>query len=196
MNELDILYKILDFEVCWNKFHLIKQKSYIFRVEYLNDVFDKLEISDINLINSIDQLATTKPKTGYNFIKSGEFLKHIPPSHFEGVSYRFKSIIQNSDLKIKYPHFKDIEFDYQYIFAKCFSLRCAIYRLEHRFDMIDIQESLELDVEKLVYQKLLSNIKKEIQDLDKILSQLINPYNKSIIEEDILHATIDFSQLV
>ncbi len=159
-------------------------------------MFDKLQISDINFINDLDQLANTNPKTGYNFIKSGEFLKHIPTNHFEGVSYRFKSIIQNSDLKNKYPHYNDIDFDYQYIFAKCFSLRCAIYRLEHRFDMADLQDSLELDVEKLVYQNMLSKIKYEIQQLDKILSQLINPYNKSLNEKDILHASVDFSQLV
>lgn len=196
MNEIEILYKMLDFEVCWNKFHLFKQKPYIFRVEYLNDVFDKLQISDINFINEADKLTQTNPKSGYNFIKSGEFLKHVSPSHFEGVSYRFKSIIQNSHLKTKYPNYMDIEFNYQTIFAKCFSLRCAIYRLEHRFDIADLQESLELDVERMVYQKMLSRIEDEIKQLDKILSQLINPYNKTIDQEDILHATVDFSQLV
>ena len=196
MNEIDILYKMLDFEVCWNKFHLIKQKSYLYRVEYLNDVFDKLGISDINYINDLDKLSHTNPKSGYNFIKSGEFLKYIPPSHFEGVSYRFKSIIQNSILRIKYPNYMDMEFSYQNIFTKCLSLRCVIYKLEHMFDLTDYPESLELDIERMVYQNMLNKISIEIEELDKILSQLINPYNRTINEYDVLHATVDFSQLV
>jgi hypothetical protein len=193
MLEKDLLYKILDFEVNWNKYHLVKQYGYIFRLQQIIDIFDKLEISDNRLL--FDHNTKTNLKMTYNFVKKGEFLSHIEDKKLlQGVSFRLKNNIQNTILKNKYPHFIDIDFNYEIIFKKLLYLRFSLYKLQINFDTIDHIESIEYDLEQIFYEKTILKISDEINEIDSILCYLLNPFNNNINKNEILHYNIDFSQ--
>jgi hypothetical protein len=195
MIENELLYKILDFEVNWNKYHLIKQYGYIFRLQQIIDLFNKLDIIDpnANVISNISN--TTNLKYCYNFVKNGNHINYINDANlFEGVGYRLKNNIQNSLLKNKYPHFIDIDFDYQIIFQKLLILRCSLYKLQNKFNTIDTIENIEIDLEEFIYNKMFEKIQPEIIEIDSILAQLLNPYNKNINPNNVLHYNLDFNQ--
>lgn len=181
MSENIILYHLLDFEINWNKYHLFNQKEFKIRLEQINTIFYKLGIIDTELINK--QNANANSKFIYNAVKSGIYLNHISNKNLEGISYRLKSGIQNSYLIKKYPYVSDLDFNYTTIFANFFNLRCILYKLQNKFNSNDVHESLEFDIEKITYQNMLEKVEGEIKFLDLILTQFLNPYNKSLSDE-------------
>lgn len=193
MIEQELLYKILDFEVNWNKYHLVKQYGYVFRLQQIIDLFNKLGISDNEILFNSEITQNLRPT--YNFVKNGDFLNHvIDDDLLQGVSYRLKNIIKNSELQNKYPYFIDLDFNYQNIFQKLIVLRCSLFRLENKFNNPDRIENIELDIEQILYKKMLIKIIPDIKEIDIILSHLLNPYNKNINPNDVLHYNIDFNQ--
>ena len=193
MIEKELLYKILDFEVNWNKYHLVKQYGYIFRLQQIIDLFDKFEISDNKLI--LNRATEIYLKSTYNFVKNGDFLNHIDNKKLlEGVDFRLKREIQNSELKDKYPQLMDLDFNYKKIFFSFLKLRISLYKLEIEFNTYTAVENVEHDIEQTIFQRMLLKTNDDIIKIDTILQQFLNPFNKNINPDEILHYNLDFSK--
>lgn len=193
MIEKELLYKILDFEVNWNKYHLVKQYGYIFRLQQIIDLFDKFEISDNKLI--LNRATEIYLKSTYNFVKNGDFLNHIDNKKLlEGVDFRLKREIQNSELKDKYPQLMDLDFNYKKIFFSFLKLRISLYKLEVEFNTYTAVENVEHDIEQTIFQRMLLKTNDDIIKIDTILQQFLNPFNKNINPDEILHYNLDFSK--
>jgi len=193
MIEKELLYKILDFEVNWNKYHLVKQYGYIFRLQQIIDLFDKFEISDNKLI--LNRATEIYLKSTYNFVKNGDFLNHIDNKKLlEGVDFRLKREIQNSELKDKYPQLMDLDFNYKKIFFSFLKLRISLYKLEVEFNTYTAAENVEHDIEQTIFQRMLLKTNDDIIKIDTILQQFLNPFNKNINPDEILHYNLDFSK--
>jgi len=193
MIEKELLYKILDFEVNWNKYHLVKQYGYIFRLQQIIDLFDKFEISDNKLI--LNRATEIYLKSTYNFVKNGDFLNHIDNKKLlEGVDFRLKREIQNSELKDKYPQLMDLDFNYKKIFFSFLKLRISLYKLEIEFNTYTAAENVEHDIEQTIFQRMLLKTNDDIIKIDTILQQFLNPFNKNINPDEILHYNLDFSK--
>lgn len=194
MNSNDLLLRVLDFETFWNKYHISKEPSHIYRLEQLVDILYKLEITDLHLVIDLSILAKHSPKNTFLFFKTGTYINHIPKERFESLGYRIKALLVEFDPK-KYQNIIDLDLDYVKIFRYVFDLRIQIYRLQNTYKQNKTFDGAEDDFQKYLYHKMFVTTKDQIEKLDQLLLLFLNPFDIDLDTTTLIHYAVDLKPI-